>query len=152
MASHLSDSGIFSSSTSPSSLIICQFTLAKPIFVRHLMSSLLVAPLVCLWYHVLSTVRQHSFEHPPFSTSIASITQSLIFGWRSPARVFQGVPYWNLSATASHTWSLIGLSIFSWANGKGTCYVVSLSEFGRFMKRVKMCPYDRLQCILADDG
>ena len=125
-ASHLSDSGIFSGFTSLSALIICQFTLAKPISVRHLMSSLLVALLVYCWYHVLSTARQHSFEPRPFSFSIAPITQPWI--WRCPARVFQEISHWSLSATASHTRSLIGLLIFSWANEKGTCYIVSLNE------------------------
>ena len=120
VASYLSEEGIFFTFTSPSSFIICQFTLAKPIFVRHLMSSLLVALLVCLWCHFWSTTRQHSFADPSSSFCASMISDSGIVGSRSLARVFQlGPRSLNLSATKSHTRLLIGASIFSWANGKG---------------------------------
>ena len=120
VASYLSDEGIFFTFTSPSSFIICLFTLTKPIFVRHLMSSLLVALLVCLWCHFWSTTRQHSFGDPSSSFCASKISDSGIVGSRSLARLFQSDPRsLNLSATRSHTRLLIGSSIFSWANGKG---------------------------------
>lgn len=101
----LSSGGIFLLVTRPSSLIICQFTLPYPMFVKHSINSLLVASGPLFWRQISSAALQRSWLSSSSSWTLA-ITYCLIFNLL--ASFFYHEPVLSLSATAWSTPSVGG--------------------------------------------
>ena len=111
----LSSGGIFSLVTRLSSIIICQFTLPYPMFVKHNINSLLVALDPLFWRQVSSAALQRSC--PSSSSSwILEITHRLIFNLL--ASFFHNEPVLNFSAITSSTPSVGGFLIKALAEKK----------------------------------
>ena len=111
----LSSGGISSLVTRSSSIIICQFTLPYPMFVKHNINSLLVALDPLSWRQVSSAALQRSC--PSSSSSwILAITHCLIFNLL--ASFFHNEPVLNFSAITSSTSSVGGFLIKASAEEK----------------------------------
>ena len=111
----LSSGGILSLLTRSSSIIICQFTLPYPMFVKHNINSLLVALDPLSWRQVSSASLQRSC--PSSSSSwILAITHCLIFNLL--ASFFHNEPVLNFSAITSSTPSVGGFLIKASAEEK----------------------------------
>ena len=110
-----SSGGILSLLTRLSSIIICQFTLPYPMFVKHNINSLLVALDPLSWRQVSSAALQRSC--PSSSSSwILAITHCLISN--SLASFFHNGPVLNFSAITSSTPSVGGFWIKALAGKK----------------------------------
>ena len=115
----LSSGGIFSLVTRLSSIIICQFTLPYPMFVKHNINSLLVTLDPLFWRQVSSAALQRSCSSSS-SSWILAITHRLIFNLL--ASFFHNEPVLNFSAITSSTPSVGGFLIKALAEKKKKKY------------------------------